>query len=157
MSTKWLVIWLIGIFILFIVTGYLFIALKKEEKKVKPSNQKTGFNYQVDPISAAVFRKTTDEDGKPALGITFTGPPTSPLYNQNVIATVSCSPSLSNLVFLHPEKPLEDPKREEIVTTGIDVYQNAKRDDIIDAFCQNEYCYEIGGACTLKRYVHGEV
>ncbi len=156
MSKKWLVLWLIGIFLLTLVAGYLFFTLSNEKKKAASLKQAGEFNYQTDQVSAVVFKRARDEDFNPALEITFTDPKNSPLYNQHVIATLSCSPDLSNLVYLRPEKLDGDPKKEEVVQTGIDVYLNAQKDDFLVASCQNEYCFELGGECSLRRTVYGE-
>lgn len=153
MSNKRFIGLLIGVLLLSVGIGYL---LKREEKKVKEPTQGRAFDYTVDPISALVFRKKIDEDGAPVLEITFVGPKSAPFYHKHIYALVNCSLSLSSLAYSRPYLADDDPRREEVVQTGIDVYENAERDDILTALCQDESCYQIGGACSLRRDVYDE-
>lgn len=141
----------------------MFLALRGEQERIELSKgapsleledikQRVltdGFDYTKDTITATVLGKRTDEDGNPALELEISWPPNSPIYDTNVVVTMSCSPLLSNLVYA----PQEGQLRGEVAERGINVYEKAKVNDALTAFCSNEYCSEIGGACEITRQI----
>src|SRR3990170_5878494 len=159
MSKKWLVVWLIGILIITSVIGYLFFAVKKEKQTIQNTKQAEEsfkefeerlsaqpFDYTKDMITGTILAKTSDEGGNRAFKLYVSWPSNSPIYDKNVIVATNCSPETSSLAFFYPPY-IDEEIKEEAVDRGIDAYGQAEENDLIRAFCLNQYCSEIGGAC----------
>ena len=165
MSSKIILAWGISLALLMGLSITLFIIYKNELQQsnlvsqapaVNVEDYKTdlitqGFDHVTDEVRGTILDKTLDEDGKPALKLYISWPPSSPVYDKNFYTTLNCSPLVSNLVVVEPSIATGGLRKENVVERGINVYELAEKGDVLKAYCLNEYCTEMGGNCILEK------
>ncbi|MEX2144012.1 MAG: hypothetical protein WD740_05400 [Anaerolineales bacterium] len=135
MSKKWIVIWLVVLFLVSGIIGYLFFSLRnqKEAQKIAEttSNIETikqqvvqnEFDWTKDRITGTILKKTGDEDGNLAFMLYISWPPNAPIYG--LYFTDSMFPRIVKPNF-----------RRGTVARGINVYEQAEVNDAAAQFTQ---------------------